>query len=963
MTATQWFLERILPAGCHYFLAFPPQPGKKSWKHEHFTDISLMAARAVQLDEMGWTVYYAVNGYGAEEIQTGTWDDGRPKMQQRVQANVIKCKAFYLDIDVAAGAEGKYQTRGEAITGLKAFISEVGLPEPMIVLSGATGMHCYWPLDEAIPMQQWRETAEKLKGLTVRLRFLADPAVPSDAARVLRPVGVHNRKNNGAVPVQLATDCMPITYATFAKLIDKASEKHGVVSIKTPGLLRKLTEEVNKGAGIGYESAPSKAVLISEACEQIAKMRDTGGLDEPHWYASVQLLRHTVEGEQIIHEWSAKYKGYTHSETQRKVEQLKSGNVGPTTCTRFETLNPKGCEGCKFKNQISTPLQLGRRLAEAEKVVLPDFTTGKATEVCSPPGEFKRVVHPETQEVAIAAVIDGQEIVFHHDDLLLIERACDEDTDEHMVKVRHHRRMEGWTETYIPQAAFAADDVMLKTLVAHDIIPELGKGKMMTAFMYSYLKKLQKETKARVLSNTLGWRDDMSAFQVGERVYTVDEGKPVIHRAGLSSRAGGQDTLDWFKMAGTLEEWKRAASAISGPGWEGHRFALYQAFAAPLLKIKGYGGWMVNMHGQTGLGKTYIAALLMYSVWGCVEFESMTSTMNSRMERIAAFHTLPFYMDEVTEMDGQVLSEFVYSISTGVGKGRLTKESTQKARGRWNTVVLSSSNHRLRGKLSDVKEDSMPTQMRLFEYDIDPGIRARVRDAAAVVNAVCERNYGVAGDIFAKWLVTVDRDMVAAQIKNVEDSLIQIVGEGVGERMWISALATSLYGGLVAHQLGILPYNPFDDIEWMKAQIGIMRADVGEQVSDGGDILSDFINKFSSHRLTVETLKVAGKEAVQVYKAPTLSLMMRLELDTGMMYISRRELQAYCTKHGADYTAIKRKLREDGVLTADEARTDLGRGVPALTGSNRTRCWVIDMRKYNPGGWAALVAGEKSPAG
>jgi hypothetical protein len=70
------------------------------------------------------------------------------------------------------------------------------------------------------------------------------------------------------------------------------------------------------------------------------------------------VLAFADDGERFAHEWSQGDARYSATETNRKLSQARK-LTGATTCSRFEQLNPAGCQGCPFKGEIKSPISLG----------------------------------------------------------------------------------------------------------------------------------------------------------------------------------------------------------------------------------------------------------------------------------------------------------------------------------------------------------------------------------------------------------------------------------------------------------------------------------------------------------------------------------------------------------------------------------------------------------------------------
>jgi hypothetical protein len=110
--------------------------------------------------------------------------------------NVHALRAFWLDLDCGSdkAAEGKgYATEEVALRALRDFCGAVGLPRPIVVVSGG-GLHVYWPLTADVAPAEWLPVAAALKKVCRQQGLMADHACTADAARILRPPGTLNRK-------------------------------------------------------------------------------------------------------------------------------------------------------------------------------------------------------------------------------------------------------------------------------------------------------------------------------------------------------------------------------------------------------------------------------------------------------------------------------------------------------------------------------------------------------------------------------------------------------------------------------------------------------------------------------------------------------------------------------------------------------------------------------------------------
>jgi hypothetical protein len=124
-----------------------------------------------------------------------------PPQAVRNIANTIAIKLLFLDLDVKSGA---YATTDEAMRALIAACVALILPAPSIVIYSSapqdcspptnSSLHCYWVLDRALSVEEWRPLARAFKTALQKQGLVFDLNVPTNVACILRPLGSLNRK-------------------------------------------------------------------------------------------------------------------------------------------------------------------------------------------------------------------------------------------------------------------------------------------------------------------------------------------------------------------------------------------------------------------------------------------------------------------------------------------------------------------------------------------------------------------------------------------------------------------------------------------------------------------------------------------------------------------------------------------------------------------------------------------------
>lgn len=382
------FLRKIWPAQGYYIIARLID-GK--WRHTVCESMNEAAAYALEYDSQGVPTYFALAAY--KECRVEREKNGQKYYSVRLQANTRALRAFWFDLDVDPVNEKKFTSQEAAVDALISFCADTNLPTPMVISSGF-GVHCYFVLTDEISPDQWKQTATALKALCTHYKFKADPACTSDPARVLRPVGTWNRKDPASPrPVERIADAPESSYVDFHEKVLIALTLIGINPPKPRISGNTESFKANDAFSVQKNFPPSYAYLIADRCQQLRLMRDKHGcIDEPLWYILIQLLRNTVEGEEIIHAWSSGHQTYSSGETDGKIAQVK--DMGPPYCATVEGRNPGGCDGCAFRGKVISPIQLGTNV---EAVMTSDSNTSAANITTTEDD-------PHTKEVAEEAV-------------------------------------------------------------------------------------------------------------------------------------------------------------------------------------------------------------------------------------------------------------------------------------------------------------------------------------------------------------------------------------------------------------------------------------------------------------------------------------------------------------------------------------------------------------------------------
>ena len=309
------FLQRVLPSeGFFVTTVINPDGNKQGF----FSTVEELAKAVIGLDQRGNNTYFAISSF----LEKGS----------RKQENVRLTKVLVLDVD--CGENKPFPSWKEGLKALGKFISDVGLPKPLIVHSG-NGLHVYWVLDRELAPEEWKPLAEALKAATVAKGFDVDAGLTANSALVLRPIGTHNPKNGNEVKVLLDAES-----TTVAKMHVALADHFVSHRRHTTG--SKLAQALNVESTL----PPANAAVVAAKCQQIGwAIKNQKDVSEPMWYSLLGVAAYTTDPEATAIAWSEQHPAFDPDETMRKLEQWKRVTTGPATCAKFSTDRPESGRG------------------------------------------------------------------------------------------------------------------------------------------------------------------------------------------------------------------------------------------------------------------------------------------------------------------------------------------------------------------------------------------------------------------------------------------------------------------------------------------------------------------------------------------------------------------------------------------------------------------------------------------
>lgn len=881
-----------------------------------YSDIDAVIHAAHNLDEAGYDAYFAL----------GTFHEAG----SRTAVNVKQLKAFFLDLD--CGPTKDYPDQSEAMRALRVFCKTLKLPRPSMVNSGR-GVHVYWPLTEPISRDEWTPIAERLKQVCKQHGFHTDPAVTSDAARVLRVPGTHNHKDNPATDVTLTIPVgVPISAADFAELLGTGTEQ---VSAYRPPRHSALEQDAMMQALSGSYIHKFRTIVLKtmdgKGCAQLGEvLSNQENASEPLWRAGLSVAKFCVDGDKAIHKISSRHPDYSAEATEEKVSNIK----GPYLCERFDEYRPGVCPECRHWGKIKSPITLGREVEEAaeEDNIVVQAPLGVIDAVPIPytipkypkpyfrgksGGVFK---HGKDEDGA------PKDVMVYFNDLYVVRRLKDPDLGESLV-MRLHLPKDGVREFTVPLAAVGAKDEFRKCLAMQGVAV-LNVAELM-GYTMKWVNELQFSAEAEEAQRQFGWTDDTgTCFAAGNMLIYKDH---VEVNAPSGATVG---LFPYFHAKGTLDGWKQTMQFYNRPGMEPHQFMLGLQFGAQLMEFQPINAAAFHMYSKdSGLGKT-TGMLAGASIWGDPDLLMLQErdTFNSKMNRAEVYKNLAVYMDEMTNTKPQDLSDWLYQMPSGLQRNRMgAKANTERTRGKpWKTLFGTTGNTSMLERISLYKSLPKAEAQRVLEHRVER-VQFTTKHETDQFALDIKENYGHAGVVYIQYVMN-NLESVKTLANTIQQRFDTQVGLTAENRFWSALVSRTVAGLVLAKRAGLIDWNlePLSQwcIETMKRAQNVvleMNTDVEATLTD---YLAENYNSMLRIRSTDDSRRPpSGLDQLIVPEAAPRgnNFVARYEYDVKKLYLLPKPLKEWCGRQQINYASFVEGLRS-GRTQATKAKVRLSKG-------------------------------------
>jgi len=925
------FFEKIFPTQGYMCIAGIDKDGKITPRFA--TDIDKALETAQKFIDANINVYFTPGTYSG---------------LRRTADTCVFVKSFFLDLDVMHG-KSKYVSKEAALTDIDRFCTAINWPLPVLIDSGG-GIHAYWILDEELPGDEWKEYAEKFKQLCLEHKLVIDEVVPADAARLMRVPETSNYRYDPPMPSTLMTDVQTHPFELLAPALGKITPKFDLKLVEK-GLdddTKAIYEARRNNFEYDFATIAIKS-LEGNGCGQIKKLLIEVGCEEPLWYAGISVASRCRDGSTAIHEMSSHDPRYDATNTDNKSAQSLTAAEWSHGCEAFERANREGCEGCPYKGKISGPIKLGEVLRSPDPV---DETEQDTTEEDAPREvESKRIIFPDFLKPFSKGVTGGvyftpaprstkKGMVQDPDELLLpfatypVQRLTSPHDGECLV-MQVELPQEGIREFFLPLKDVGSQDRLKMILLNNSVTFEPAHIPKVQSYLVKWSTYLTSTKRADVMRIQQGWTENLESFVIGTNEYMANGETRYCPPSPIS-----KNVVRHLQASGSYEVWKEAAQMFNDPGYEWHAFTLLCGLASPLMELTNVNGVTLSLAGGPGCGKTG-AMNAASSIWGKPDALAVfDGTQNAMIQRMITLKNLPFAMDEQSNVEGKFMSHLIYNISSGQAKIRLKASTNEEREASFNTkqIGLITTNTPMKDIMAIFKANTNAENVRLLEpYIHMPSVQGYelTAERGKVMFETFKTHYGHAGPIFVKELYRRGTN----EVKSSLDKIYLRIGEDYttnSEYRFIANLLTvTRKSGEIGNDLKMFNF----DLDRIFNVVGkdfmdIVNGKARDDLNNRTDVLGDFINKNITNILAIKDGKVTSE--------PRNSLMIRAEVDEGIIWISSSAMKDYLRDIKLGAKEFEMRLERSGILK-DRIKKQMAAGWKDAIGSHNVQAYKIEM--------------------
>lgn len=869
----------------------------------------------------------------------------------RAQANVLALKSFWLDIDAGEEKYRKhgdkvYPTQQDALNALYTELNKGLIPQPTYVISSGEGLHIYWSSTEDIAPAEWLPAADKLGRYCASVGLRVDSSRTVDTASVLRPVGTTHFKSG-----------KPVTIMAVGTLHNKRDLLQRLTALPVADSLRSLQAPSSHSLGLGllpqymatldaqssmggigeYKPASFGKIIDRQkyersGCAQLLwAYEHQYEADEPTWFGALSVAQYcVVDRDEWIHKLSHLHPEYERGATEAKAAQAK----GPKSCAHFEAQNPDLCKGCPHYGKITNPIVLGYEPQNRPTIVIaPVSSDSRQTDtflIPELPWGFYRGPNGGVYTDIPKLLPDGKK---SKEDMVSFE-VCRQDTyifervkdgaNKQLYLCRYHSPHDGVIEFQLDSTNINSQKEFKDAITGAGLpIDGSEQWKQLMSFFNRSRAKLVNSRAAVTAVSQMGWQENGKDFVLGDTVISRTGTRP----APLGDREVARKHAKAFRPSSKgedadaqLELWRNLLHEMYGnPKAIANQFVIATALGAPFSSkyaLESHAGGVISLSSSgSGRGKTFTCqtALRVFCDPTAVTFSSKDgTTIAGLMTNLGYLNSLPLLRDEVTEMNSEEIVNMVYD-STRLGDKERAQGSENDIRGnrnQWRTFFYATANTSLYDMVTQGRDVADGPIRRITEINIPELDYLKDNEYARRLAQRLHTIKGVAGYRLIEWLVNND-EKAQKLWDSITTYFIKAHGVTNEERYWVNHLISGCVGAIIGDQLGLLPFEPNNIIQYAGTLLQQLRGRVGYRVLDQADYLSQFFVDNADHTLLVG-VAVTDDFTMTGAELPRKSVYIRVESANNIAYINSWLIKRWCAERRVVLADFEHQLIKRG---------------------------------------------------
>lgn len=909
------------------------------------------------------TIYFSIGAFADHEVVD---DEGKKKIK-RLQNMARSFRTLCFDLD--CGEDKPYATQREGIVKLAEVVKELGLPKPLIVLSG-NGAHVYWVLNQDVDVTWWESTSVALRLALADRELLIDNSKIHDPSMVLRPVGSHHKKAEPWKVVSVAVDDGAEHPPELFE--DKLSAYIGLVP---PSATTQRKSNPMLDAILNENKNDVNLLMVAEQCKQVHALVVSGGVtnaagdpvEEPLWRASLGIAKYTIDPEESILVMAGGHPDFVLEDSLEKMAGWKG--TGPTTCATFKQLCPKGCEGCPYSDKVKTPAQLSYE--KAVTIIEPSQAAEEPPEQFTielPPGYvYKQDCIYRVEEVETETGTQNNFVFVTQYPMFIKSVFYDPIAKRSSFTLVVRKPLTGWEENDYPMAVLSSAGKDFSVFLIDNQLfgfKSLGQQEKLRGYLMDYLQMVQSKIGTGYDYQNFGWQAD-GCFVCGDAI--INPPSNVTDRRIVGN---AKSYLERVGTSGSREGFVEAMRMLSMEGTDVIRTCVLIATTGIIAKHMGNGSSIVSIYStETTTGKT-LSLLAVNSLYGHPRrlIQGRNDTTNAIYGMRGTLNNLPMTIDEITMADDMQVANMAYSFSEGQEKTVMNQKREIRDGAKWSGPTFMTTNSSLLTKYSQVMQQSEPMRIRTFEVQQNDRTFVSLKDSSGRVadrfGDLLMQNYGFAFPELVEAVVALGGPELLAQKGAADFDKTFGYDFEPQERFYESMIKSAWTMGKIGKSLGLFPFDIKATVQFMLENVTGLRKATEESRIDALDVIGQFMQEYNDQIIEVTEEYGNKNSKPQVTQPAPAKAVMRAHffydyknpiMPGSVLAINKSVFRAFLKRFNDAEDRIVRELESVGALVSENERVTMFKN---CRGRNPGQAWCIMVNLNHPRFTAALTGAD-----